>query len=36
MMCTSFEDDEHIYDSLKFGAAGYLIKARVWIKLFRL
>lgn len=26
MMCTSFEDDEHIYDSLKFGAAGYLIK----------
>ena len=26
MMCTSFEDDDHIYDSLKFGAAGYLIK----------
>ena len=26
MMCTSFEDDVHIYDSLKFGAAGYLIK----------
>ena len=26
MMCTSFEDDEHIYDSLIFGAAGYLIK----------
>lgn len=26
MMCTSFEDNDHIYNSLKFGAAGYLIK----------
>ena len=26
MMCTSFEDDNHIYDALKVGATGYLIK----------
>lgn len=26
MICTSFEDDNHIYDALKVGAAGYLIK----------
>lgn len=26
MMCTSFEDDSHIYDALKAGATGYLIK----------
>ena len=26
MMCTSFEDDLHIYEALKVGATGYLIK----------
>ena len=26
MMCTSFEDDNHIYDALKVGATGYPIK----------
>src|SRR5690606_1740175 len=26
IMCTSFEDDSHIYDSLKAGASGYIIK----------
>lgn len=26
MMCTSFEDDNHIYNALKVGATGYLIK----------
>ncbi len=25
-MCTSFEDDEKIFNSLKAGASGYLIK----------
>lgn len=26
IMCTSFEDDSHIYNALKAGASGYLIK----------
>lgn len=26
MMCTSFEDENHIFDALKVGATGYLIK----------
>lgn len=26
IMCTSFEDDMHIYEALKAGAAGYIIK----------
>lgn len=26
MMCTSFEDDENIFKSLKAGATGYLVK----------
>lgn len=26
MMCTSFEDDTHIFEALKVGATGYLIK----------
>jgi len=26
IMCTSFEDDTHIYEALKAGAAGYIIK----------
>lgn len=27
IMCTSFEDDEYIFESLKRGASGYLIKS---------
>src|SRR5690606_19821494 len=26
IMCTSYEDDAHIYDSLKAGATGYIVK----------
>lgn len=26
LMCTSFEDDKHIFDALKAGASGYLVK----------
>ncbi|MFA5620197.1 MAG: response regulator transcription factor [Weeksellaceae bacterium] len=26
IMCTSFEDDKHIFDALKAGASGYLVK----------
>jgi DNA-binding NarL/FixJ family response regulator len=26
IMCTSFEDDSHVYDSLKAGASGYIVK----------
>jgi DNA-binding NarL/FixJ family response regulator len=27
LMCTVYEDDAHIYDSLKAGAAGYVVKS---------
>ena len=33
IMCTSFEDDAHIYDALKTGASGYLIKGETMDKI---
>ena len=34
IMCTSFEDDAHIYDALKQELLAILSKEKRWIKLF--